>query len=562
MRLLPKISGLVTILGFLFAPVMSTAQEQVERHAGQLRSLEALLDSIQSKSDEITVVNQRLSAAGNDATRASILTRATELESERASLKLQFDAVAGGENASLFIDQESKPFDLQTEAASLLEPLFNELQNLSHGPRELEQLKTEISLHKARHARASRAVKSLERLIANKPEVAGQPNVMRQKLSESLSLWQRRRDDAHNQMTVLEVQYEEKLAGQESLGESLQRSVLDFLRTRGMNLLLAIAAFLVVYLLVRLIHRAIERRIAKAEAERSIYARLIDVALHVLAFVAALCAIICVFLLKSDLLLLGLSAIFIAGLAWGGVKLIPALLDELRMVLNLGAVREGERVLYAGLPWRVDVLGFQTDLSNPDLTGGKVTIPVRGLVDMQSRPYAENERWFPCEAGDWVRLETTGTVGQVECQTPEYVSLRLLGGTLQTLPATAFLEACPSNISEGYRIEHTFGIDYRHRAEATGSIQELMQTGLREAMEKIVPPEQIQNIVVQLATTSDSSLDYEIEADFTGEAAPRHEELRRRITGILVDLSNANGWKIPYRQMTIHTAPSTISEVG
>ena len=222
-------------------------------------------------------------------------------------------------------------------------------------------------------------------------------------------------------------------------------------------------------------------------------------------------------------------------------------------MLNLGPVREGERVIYAGLPWRVDSLGFQTNLSNPELTGGSLTMPVRGLVDMQSRSFAEGERWFPCVVGDWVRLEDPAQVGEVLCQTPEYVELRLFGGTRQTLPSSAFLAGCPANLSEGFRINRVFSIGHGHRPEATEAIPRAMEKALRSGLEEVLGHRgSVVHLAARLEEAGCSSLNYNLEVDFPGDAAPLYEELGRHIITILVALANREGWTIPFQQIMLH----------
>jgi len=527
-----------------------TVRAQDDSHVAQVESLSALLNSIESKGTEISTLNTAILQAGNEVEKAELLEIAKTLQAEKTSLLRQFESVSGGVDASEFIDEEPKPFDLQTEAITILEPLFNELSKATAGPRELDALESDLQRFSSQAQKASLAVQTLDGLIAERPE----GDRLRETLGSAREVWIRRRNAATNQKTVLRNQLESKLAARESVTENLRRSVTGFVRSRGVHLLLGVLAFVGVYLLIRLIHRSFARRTAeRPQQERSIYSRLIDVMLHVLAFVAALVALVLVFFMTNDFLLLLLTAIFIAGLAWGGVKLVPSMLDELRIVLNLGPVREGERVIYSGLPWRIDTLGFQTDLSNPALTGGKITIPVRGLVDMQSRRYSEEERWFPCQAGEWVRLENPEVIGEVLFQTPEYVSIRLLGGTVQTLPVTAFLNRSPANLSDGYRVEIRFGIDYQHQADATGIIRDKMEQGVRERLEALIgDPESVLKVTARVLRSGDSAIDYEIQADVTGEVAPRYEELQRSLATFMIDLANENDWKIPFRQIQLH----------
>ena len=119
-------------------------------------------------------------------------------------------------------------------------------------------------------------------------------------------------------------------------------------------------------------------------------------------------------------LFIGLWALILA-LVWAMKNTVPAFLDNARLILNLGPVREGERVVYQGIPWRVAALNLFTDLENPELVGGHFRLPLKDLSTLRSRPFdPETERFFPTRLDDWVML-ADGFYGRVIRQTPEEV---------------------------------------------------------------------------------------------------------------------------------------------
>ena len=84
------------------------------------------------------------------------------------------------------------------------------------------------------------------------------------------------------------------------------------------------------------------------------------------------------------------------------------------------------------------------------------------LANYVSRPYSEDEYWFPCKVGDYVML-SDGTYGMVKWITLENIVLSLANGTMpRTYTITDFLEACPRNFSQGFiiiqRIWHQLSI--------------------------------------------------------------------------------------------------------
>jgi hypothetical protein len=96
---------------------------------------------------------------------------------------------------------------------------------------------------------------------------------------------------------------------------------------------------------------------------------------------------------------------------------LPKFYDDAKLLLNIGEIREGERIVFDGIPWRIDSLSFFTVLKNDHLRGGRLRLPVRRLAGLHSRAVAENELWFPTEEGDWIDLPDLGHA-RVVSQTP------------------------------------------------------------------------------------------------------------------------------------------------
>jgi hypothetical protein len=221
-------------------------------------------------------------------------------------------------------------------------------------------------------------------------------------------------------------------------------------------------------------------------------------------------------------------------------------------MLNVGAVREGERIIYDGLPFRVDALRFYARLNNPELKGGVLRVPIKELVGKRSRRQDPDEPWFPCRPEEFVLLGS-GTFGRVLLQTPENVFVMALGAP-KSFATTAFLADTPRNLSRGFTVTTTFGIDYRHQAQSTSAIPERMRQAVRTALETMVDPTHIKNVDVQFQAANTSSLDCLALAEFDGAVASQHFALQRAIQRTLVDVCTANGWNIPFPQLTLHQA--------
>jgi hypothetical protein len=255
----------------------------------------------------------------------------------------------------------------------------------------------------------------------------------------------------------------------------------------------------------------------------------------------------------GDWFLLGILLIFLLGIGWASVNTLPAHVETIKLMLNIGAVREGERLMFDGSPWRVDNLGFSARLVNPLLDGGVQNLPVRYLVGLHSRPRGTDEEWFPCRQGDWVEL-ADGRIGRVAYQTPSAVQLVELGGSQVIYRTADFLGLAPRNLSTGFRLECSFGIDYRHQAECTTTFPKVMQDRLEAELPAVAGGDALKSVRVELMAAAASSLDYEIEIDLDGAAAAELPELRRAVPRILVEACNEHGWVIPFQQITVHNA--------
>ena len=281
--------------------------------------------------------------------------------------------------------------------------------------------------------------------------------------------------------------------------------------------------------------------------------RLGDVIYYVFTVVGAIGALLLVLYASGDWVLLSLFIIFLLGLAWTAKQGLPRFWEQIKLLLNLGTVRENERLVYNGIPWRVVSLNIYTMLENPELKGGRMRLPLRALVDLNSRPYSEEEPWFPCKESDWVIL-SDDVYGKVVMMTPEYVRVVLLGGAVKTYLTPDFLALSPRNLSTNFRIRSTFGVDYAHQEICTEEIPEKMQTMLVEELNNKGYGDAVLDVNVEFKTAGASSLDLEMIINFSGDVAHRHEALGRLMQRIAVDSCNRYGWVIPFTQVTLHPA--------
>ena len=166
------------------------------------------------------------------------------------------------------------------------------------------------------------------------------------------------------------------------------------------------------------------------------HVKAIGLLFSLLTLFMALFVLILVFYLFEDWVLLSLVILFLAGLAWTAKNTLPGYWAQARMLLNIGPVREGERITLDSVPWLVKNINMYTTLENPDL-GITLRVPISKLMDKTSREFKSYEPWFPCRKDDWVIL-SDGTRGGVTSLSHEIVELVLRGGSKKNISDRRF----------------------------------------------------------------------------------------------------------------------------
>ena len=531
--------------------------EPEEEAAPAPPTIEKKLDTLQTIAEPLSQsvgllqdLQAQLSSNTTQATQEDTQARIDETKERIAGLRENFREILGGSEAAEYEEVTIENAGFQEQITELVQPVLSGIRDATAEPRELDSLRNQLSLWLSRKAKTEKVLARVDKLKSEATD-----SVVLAELNSAENIWKARQSDATSQIAVLSVQIDERTQNQRTLWESLSTGTSEFFKSRGMNLLLAILAALIGFFAVRKLY-ALFRKVSPMHKKdkHDTLERISDVLSMSLAIIVAIAGIILVFYVRGDWLLLTLVIIFLIGVAWAGKTAIPPYLDQIRMILNLGSVRENERVIYEGLPWKVTKLGFFTTFTNPNLQGGKLRVPIKNVMEMISRPLAPKEVWFPSKADDWVILSDE-TFGKSITQTPDQVVLLQLGGAIKTYPTADFLSLAPKNLSRGFRLKVIFGIDYAHQAESTSSVPTIFKDAVTKEVISSYGREAVRSVNVEFASAGASSLDYAVLADFDGSVAQRYYAIQRKIQSVCVDVCNEHGWGIPFAQITIHRAP-------
>lgn len=310
----------------------------------------------------------------------------------------------------MFMPKPEEKFDWRTELQSVFEPIVVELRRLTERPRKIERLRSEQLFFQQRVAAAVRS-------LADYKSKAPSPE-LQDAFAGLESRWRKRRDELQNRLALVNLELQELLSPDKPAEQRADEALQTLVSGRFLNLLLALSAAASVYGLLWLGNRLYTQYVVRDERRRPFMARVIHLVYIVTAALLALFPAMSVLYVRGDWILLGLLLIMVVATAVTLQRSLPAYLKEAKLLLNLGPVREGERVLYRGLPWKVQSLNMHSVLINPLLRGGRLRLPLSELNNLVSRPQDPEEAWFPTHENDIILL-ADGTYGRVMQQTPE-----------------------------------------------------------------------------------------------------------------------------------------------
>ncbi len=523
-----------------------TSEQQAEFLTAKLERLEFIQGVLSQKIAQRSGLGEDIEAA-NEQDKEDLRAQADALTVDIEKLRSTLQNLAiGGLDTSLFVSEEvEKKSDWQEDIALIAEPVIESLKELTEKPRRLSELNDAILRYEEEVAIADKALSSLKPTLALTPS-----DDLSNTLDRFTSLWEGRKSDAQSAITIANIQIAE-LEGDQSFTESLLSSLQNFVTGRGLTLVLALLAAIAVWHGVRFILRSYRAYLSgNAAPERRTRYRLAAYTVHALTFSLSILAVFVVFYERGDVLLLGLLVLLIVGLALGIRHLLPRYVSEARLLLNVGAMREQERVLYRGLPWNVESINMYTILRNPELNGD-LRIPLAEFHGITSRIVGD-ERWFPTSKGDVVLLSGTKIL-QVLDQNPDTVELQERGGQIVSIPTATFYGQEMINLSRSgsFGVTSTFGVDYDHQDISLVELPALLTKTIQETLENSPLAEHIVGVDVELNSANDSSLDYWILVTCNSAAALFYFDLQRLIQQACVSACSKESISIPFPHISL-----------
>jgi len=466
------ICSFVFSLLLLHIPTVSSQESIEESDKDRIRIILLLITR------QAAMVRDELETLSEFTETPGVLKKRDELQSQLDGFNGNFESLATQLSTDDLLLKKIPQKDWIKEIQGLTMPLLDAISELSEKPRKIEQLNKNIDVLKTQLKKYEGGTQNLEALLDAKDSGLNLESADARELMGRLGKLKSKYDPE-----LVRIQLEESernlnalLADQESILDTVTNAMRHFFKSRGLNLLIAIGTFVALWWVLGRLRIFIVGKRSVVDLPPWLKKLLVTV---YNMFVVIICIVVSMvtLYLRNDWLLLSVIILFLFGVAWTSRQLIPRLFREVRLGLNLGTVREGERLVWRGVPWLVTNIGLKVSLANDILEGAKIQLPLRDLVEDHSRPVVANEPWFPTKVDDWVFL-SDGTYGQVKHQTVEQVVVMLKGNSLKYYPTADFLNLAPLNISCGFRYDIKFGLDYSLQTKICEEIPNLFKEGL------------------------------------------------------------------------------------
>jgi hypothetical protein len=518
---------------------------QLSETIGTLTSLIRLQSQLNKDIKDLTA---ELDATQVASEKKLIQQKLDKLAEELSTTTRNLDEIAAGADITDLRNREDGKFDFQEELFSLLRPAMKELKDMTSRVRQKSDLKDKIAYYKNKLPVSEHAVANISHLLQ-----ATKDETLKRRLQGVLAEWEKQLTFMQSELQSAELQLEKLERSEASLAEASQSYLKTFFQARGLYLTQALLVVVAVLLLSRLSYAAMVRLIPGYRAEhRSFRLRLLDLLHRLITFFLVIAGPMAVFYLVEDWVLFSLGILMLIGIGLTLRHALPRYWQQIQLFLNVGSVREGERIDLDGLPWRVKYINIFSILENPK-AGICQRVRIDDLVDLKSRPFHKDDPWFPCERGDWVLL-SDGMRGKVLGISQELVELVARGGAHRTYRTGDFLSLSPMNLSRNFRLKETIGISYGLQTDSVDTIPDQLRDFIEQRVAESEYAGKLLNLRVEFERANTSSLDLVVIADFDGSLADLYNRLRRTLQGWCVQACTTYDWEIPFTQLTLHRA--------
>lgn len=462
---------LLSCLGLTNINIAQEIKDIAQESTLSLNQIRMNLDSVNAKRAQIF---DELNQTEDLEHKESLEITLEHLDNQKRNFEKMFEKTAlGGLEVGLYEvssteEEEIMQYDWQKELIKIVQPVFSSLQNLTESQRKRDFIRTT-------RAELEQNLISIDEALIHLDELdQSQLNEASLKQLEKIrNSWDIKRSYYENQLELINLQYRE-IEKEGSLYERVIQGVWNFVTNEGKILFLSLGAFFgLLYVFSWILRRIVAHHEKKVQSQLHVKKvtlawRIILLMYELISFVIAFSALLVILHSSGDMVLFGFAILIILVMMISLRNSIPAYFSRLRTFLNMGLAREGERVIYQGIPWEIEHINlYSVFLLNPLLENGRIRLTIDCLENMVSRDMAHDEAYYPTVAGDTVLIDSI--YAQVIKQTPETVYLSTYG-TLFEYGTAEFAASKPMNLTAGYIASTQFVLDRTHRYDDLNDI--------------------------------------------------------------------------------------------
>ncbi len=539
-RVLP-FTIIMLLLNIFFIPSSFAATENPNNITEQLLTISTDLQDLQIKREEL---NKEIKTETEEDHRLELEENLKRINAQIREYTELFEKISlGGIDIARFetpakqVVQQTEDYNWQKELIQIAQPVFAEMKKITDAPRKRDLLRLEQKEIDARLDQLNKGIVTFDAI--QKTDLPANAQKSLQSIQEN---WSSLHKELERERRLTELKLDE-LTTKEDFLTRLTKGTWGFIKGRGLLLLITIAsASILLYgfnrLLVLLESR--EKNII------SIRWRIFILLYQVITILIIATITLAILYSSGDMVLFGVAILIILAFLVSSRNSIPKYFMKMRIFLNMGQAREGERVLYNDLPWRINRINLYTVyLVNPLLENGTMRLTIDHLNNMISRPIKMDETWFPTIVNDVVILPN-GNTYKVQRQTPEYVYL-IASGTEVIYPSKDFMKDKITNITYGYSTSTEFSININSLQKGVDEAIEILHANLTQFIADKQPDayKAMKSLTVDFSRLNDNgNAIFMISASMGSFATDYRSSLLRTIQKGCLQTAKENNWEI------------------
>lgn len=516
------------------SPAPETTTEQLVNISTEIQDLKAKIASLKKEIKSETDENHKKELEDS-------VKRANDQLKEYSEL---FEKISlGGIDISRFeipakqAIQQVEDYNWQKELIQIAQPVFTELKKVTDVPRKRDLLRLEQKEIDDRLNQLNKGLVSLNAIDTKDLSPTAQ-----QSLKEIKNTWDSLNKELERERNLTNIKLDE-LTVKEGFVSRLKNGAWEFAKGRGLVLVITITT---VSVLLYLFNNFLIFLESREKNKVSIRWRIFMLLYQIVTTLIIVTVTLSILYSSGDMVLFGIAILLILAFLVTSRNSIPKYYIKTRIFLNMGQAREGERVIYNDLPWKVSRINLHTaQLVNPLLENGTVRLTIDHLNSMISRPIKMEEAWFPTVTNDVVLLPN-GLTYKVQRQTPEYVYL-ISSGTEVIYPSKDFIKDKIVNLTYGYSVSTEFFLGYASVQNKLEKVIATLQEDLTAFLQKENPSafKSIKSLSVDFSRINEGgNAIFMVSVTMGSNATDYRGSIIRTLQRGCMAIAESNQWKI------------------